>query len=322
MLQGELLDTAVVLFRARALPLLMLAVPLQTIEQILLWYAGASRLDAYAHFTDWWRVIATLLGCETVIVGLLGAYAGVAAGPALLGLKVTHRALFKRMRPLPVLITMLMPALAAGPGAYFGLIGWAGVYGFFGLAGVALVIDRAGWPFGALGRSAALASRLAGRGFWARLRGFVIWLVIRVALVIGPITFLWRFGLAANGYFGAWPVLMMWGLAGAVSGAVLACFDAVLLVDTRIRTEGLDIALRRALANGADPAQVLAHTRPRNLEPVIRMHTPAPPPVPPRLQALVRPAAPPGMSRQARLQWMQAQARAQYEASSDQGHES
>lgn len=36
MLQGELLDTAVVLFRARALPLLLLAAPLLAIEQVVL----------------------------------------------------------------------------------------------------------------------------------------------------------------------------------------------------------------------------------------------------------------------------------------------
>jgi hypothetical protein len=327
MLQGELLDTAALLFRARALPLLLLAVPLLAIEQIVLWYAGASWLDEYAHFTDWWRVIAAWFACEAVIVGLLGAYAGAAAGPALLGQKVTHRALFKRMRPLPVLVTMLIPALAGWPGAYFGLIGWIGVYGFLGLAGVALVIDRAGWPFGALGRAAALAARLGGRGFWARMRGFLIWFGIRAALAIGPITFLWKSGLVANGYYGDWPVLIVWGLAGTVSCAALACLDAILLIDTRIRTEGLDIALRRALANGTDPASVLAHTRPKNAGPEIRTPSPAPvetpvqPPVPPRLQALVRPSAPPGMSRQARLQWMQVQAQLQYEADQDQARQ-
>src|SRR3712207_4618056 len=56
--QGELLDTGVVLFRARALPLLMLAAPLLAIEQIILWYAGAARLHEYADPAVWWRVIA------------------------------------------------------------------------------------------------------------------------------------------------------------------------------------------------------------------------------------------------------------------------
>jgi hypothetical protein len=206
MRRGELLDAAVVLFRARALPLLLLAAPLLAVEQIVLVYAGASWLDEYAQFTDWWRVIAALLACEAVIVGLLGAYAGAATGPALLGQKVTHRALFRRMRPLPVLVTMLIPALAAWPGAYFGLVGWIGVYGFLGLAGVAVVIDRAGWPFGALGRSIVLVTRPGLRGLFNRIFGFLIWLVVRLALAIGPILFLWQAGLVANGYLGDWPV--------------------------------------------------------------------------------------------------------------------
>jgi hypothetical protein len=290
MTQGELLDTAVVLFRARALPLLLLGAPLLAIEQLVLWFAGTSWLDEYAHFADWWRVIATLLGCEVVIVGVLGAYAGAAAVPALLGQKVTHRELFRRMRKGPLLVTMLIPALTAWPGAYFGLIGWTGVYGFLGMAGVTLVIDRSGWPLGALGRSAALAAQLGWRGFWARLRGFVVWLGIRVALAIGPITFHWKFGFVASGYFGDWPVPMVWGLAGTVSCAALACFDAVLLIDTRIRVEGLDIAVRRALTNGTDLAEVMRHT-----------------PTPPR------------MTREAQAQWIRAEQSAHKQH--DQGRE-
>ncbi|NMO54866.1 hypothetical protein HH310_27240 [Actinoplanes sp. TBRC 11911] len=289
MVQGELLDTAILLFRARALPLLLIAAPLLAIEQVVLWFAGAYWLDGFAEFSDWWRVIAALLGCEAVIGGPLGAYAGAAAVPALLGQKVGHWQLVKRMRPLPVLVTMVIPGAAAFPAAYFGLVGWFVIYGFLGLAGVALVIDRPAWPFGALGRSAALAARLGWRGFWARFRGFLVWFGIRVALAIGPITFLMQFGLVANGYFGDWPVLMMWGLAGTVTGAALACFDAVLLIDTRIRTEGLDIALRRALANGTDLAGVLTHTRPTIVTPPLGV-----PSLGPSRPAAPEPTVPPG----------------------------
>jgi hypothetical protein len=304
---GELLDAAVVLFRARAWPLLLLAIPLLAGEQIAVWYAGASQLDELAQFTLWWRVIATIFACEAMIVPLLGAYAGAAAGPALLGRPVTHRALFRRVRPLPLLITVLVPAVLAAPGAYFGLIGWFVVYGFLGLSGVALVIDRTGWPFGALGRSMMLAARVGGRGFWNRVWGYLIWLGIRVALAVGPITFLWRAGLVPDGYLGDWPVLLVWGLAGTVSCAALACLDAVQLIDTRIRTEGIDIALRRARESGAD---VLPHTRSGGAAPA---QFPAQPAVPPWPRALVRPSAPPGLNRQEQLQWMQAQARARYQ---------
>jgi MFS family permease len=310
MLYGELVDTAVVLFRERALPLLLLALPLQALEQIAVWYAGAPFLDEYANFTVWWQVIATVLAGDAVIVLLLGAYAGAAAVPALLGDRVSHRALFKRMRPLPLLATAILPALAAWPAAYFGLAGLIAVFGLLGLAGAALAIDRARWPFGALGRSAMLVTRSGSRGVRIRIVSVVIWLGIRLALAIGPILFLWQFGLVADGYLGDWPVLLMWGLAGTVSCAALACLDAVVLIDTRIRIEGLDIAVRRALMNGTDPAAVLVHTRPADTVP---MQVSAHPGLPPWPQALVRPSVPAGLSRQAQLQWMQAQAQAQYQ---------
>ncbi|WP_164842534.1 hypothetical protein [Actinoplanes solisilvae] len=299
--QGELLDTALVLLRLRALPMFVLALPLLAIEQIVLWYAGAPLLDVYAGLDEWWPVIAALFACEVAIVGVLGAYAGSAVVPALLGQNVSHWALFRRMRPLALLVTMLLPVVVALLGAYFGMIGWIAGYGFLGMAGVALVVDRSGWPFGALGRSAALATRLGWRGFWGRLRAFAVWLGIRVALAIGPIMFLWQFGFVATAYFGDWSVLLMWGLAGTVSCAALACFDAVLLIDTRIRTEGLDIALRRAAANGTDPADVVVHTPPRKFAPPVVLYSPASPPpappappAPPRLPGIVRPSAPSG----------------------------
>ena len=121
-------------------------------------------------------------------------------------------------------------------------------------------------------------------------------MLIRVALAVGPIVFLWQFGFVAPGYVGDWLVLLMWGLAGAVSCAALACFDAVLVIDTRIRTEGLDIALRRAVANGTDPAEALVHRRPRNPLPHIPTTplSPVPRPASPPISGLVRPSAPSG----------------------------
>jgi hypothetical protein len=312
MLYGELLDTAVVLFRQRALPLLLLALPLQALEQIAVWVAGAPMIDGFASRGQWWRVIATVLACDSVIVLLLGAYAGAAAVPALLGREVPAKDLFTRMRPLPLLVTALLPIVLAWPAAYFGLIGLVVLYAFLGLSGAVLTIDRARWPFGALWRSAVMVVRHGRTGFPGRLFAFLLWMVVRVALAIGPILFLWQFGLVADGYFGDWPVLVMWGLAGTVSCAVLACFDVVVLIDMRIRSEGLDIAVRRAVAAGADPVAVFTHTKPRDVgKPMVVSPQPGLPPWP---QTLVRPSAPAGLSRQAQLQWMQSQARAEYQA--------
>ena len=314
--QGELLDTAVVLLRSRILPLLLTAAPLLAAEQGVLWFAGARWLDSAARFTDWWSTIAALVACETVIVGLLGGYAGAAVVPALLGRKVAAKALFRRARLLPALAVVALLAVPAWAGAYFGLIGWAAVYGFFGLAAPALVVDRSKWPFGAMGRSAALTARLGWRAVWIRLWAYAIWLGIRAALALGPILLLWQLGLAPTAWFGSWQVLTVWGLAGTVSCAALACLDAVLLVDTRIRAEGLDIRLRRAVAHGVDPAQALAYSRPRHRPsapgPIQPFHPPVPPPAPPPVPPVRTQPLPP-MSHQARMQMFQAEAQARAE---------
>jgi hypothetical protein len=46
-------------------------------------------------------------------------------------------------------------------------------------------------------------------------------------------------------------------LANALAYPMLACLDAVLHLEARMRTEGLDIALRRSLHLGTDPTPVL-----------------------------------------------------------------
>ena len=49
-----------------------------------------------------------------------------------------------------------------------------------------------------------------------------------------------------------------WAAVNAVAYATLACLDAVLYLETRMRTEGLDIALGRALRRGEPVAPLLA----------------------------------------------------------------
>jgi hypothetical protein len=51
----------------------------------------------------------------------------------------------------------------------------------------------------------------------------------------------------------AWPGIaftVAWVVVNTVAYAMLACFDAVLYLDTRVRTEGLDIAVARTLRQG------------------------------------------------------------------------
>jgi hypothetical protein len=55
--------------------------------------------------------------------------------------------------------------------------------------------------------------------------------------------------------------MAVWALVNAVAYPALACLDAVLHLENRMRVEGLDIALSRALRLGAPTAQVLAVPR-------------------------------------------------------------
>ncbi|MEU8663523.1 hypothetical protein [Actinoplanes philippinensis] len=132
------------------------------------------------------------------------------------------------------------------------------VYGLAGLATAVLTVDRTANPFTAMGRAVGRATRSGMRGVFLRLLGYLVWLAIRLALgsgwilaanMITPITGgSWWVGLA---------VPVAWALANGVAYAALACLDAVLLLEIRIRTEGLDISVNRARSLGADPAAAL-----------------------------------------------------------------
>jgi hypothetical protein len=118
-----------------------------------------------------------------------------------------------------------------------------------------LVIDRARNP---LGRSLVLAARSGLRGFWIMVTAYLTWLAIRFALGAG-----WSaLGTAVTGSqpeWQAWLFPISWGLANTVAYAALACVAAVLLLEVRVRTEGLDIAISRARSRGDDVASALGH---------------------------------------------------------------
>jgi hypothetical protein len=257
---GELLDAAMALLRRRALPLFAAAAVLAAAEQLAL-----APLRASAHLTapfygpttggvqDWWFVTAVGFGLEAAIITLLAAPAGAEAGPALLG-QPPAKGLFRRARPGPALGVAVLLALACALAAYFAFLPWLFVYGLLALAGPVLTIDRAGNPFTAIGRSAALASRSGLRGGRILLAGYLTWFTIRFALGAG-----WT--EVVSTVFGqrpqwmSWLAPVAWALADTIAYPALACVAAVLVLDVRMRTEGLDIAIRRA-----GPGQ-LAHRR-------------------------------------------------------------
>ena len=260
---GELLDAAMALLRRRALPLLPAAAVLAVAEQFALApLRTAAHLSppyygpAEDHISAWWTVVSLGFGTELLIVTLLGALAGAAAGPALLGRAVAHRLLWRRTRPWATLGAAVTLGLIGAVAAFTGFVGWVAVFGLFGMAGPALVVDRARNP---LGRSAGLAVRGGMRGFWILLTGYLTWFAVRFALGAGW-TELASFVTGADARVAWWLAPAAWALANTVAYAALACLGAVLLLEVRVRTEGLDIAITRTRSRGGDDAAPLVHT--------------------------------------------------------------
>jgi hypothetical protein len=259
---GELLDAATVLLRRRALPLLGASALLALAEQLVLAPLRAAAYlsppyygPAEGHFAAWWTVVALGFGLEILSITLLGALAGAAAGPALLGRAVRHRDLWRRTRPVATVVTAVTLGAIGAVAAFLGLVPWIIVFGLFAMSAPALVIDRSRHP---LGRSAGLAVRAGLRGFWIVTTAYVTWFAVRFALGAGW-TELASFVTGADPQYAGWLAPAGWALADTVAYAALACLGAVLLLDVRVRTEGLDIAISRARSRGGDDAAPLVH---------------------------------------------------------------
>jgi hypothetical protein len=91
------------------------------------------------------------------------------------------------------------------------------------------------------------------------LAGYLTWFAIRFALGAGWTAVAARLS-GSQPQWQSWLVPIAWGLADTVAYAALACVAAVLLVDIRMRTEGLDIAIGLARGRGAEPAATLVST--------------------------------------------------------------
>jgi len=204
-----------------------------------------------------WLVVVVGLGTETAIIALLGGLAGRAAVPALVGGEPAPRWLAgrgSRLGALLALAALIAPAAALTAAA--GLVPWVFWYMFTGLAAPALVIDRLG-PFAALGRSLRMVARGRWRPGGIRMLGYLAWYAIRVALALGGSAAL---GLVVHLPGRVWPAVVAvgaWTLVNAVAYAALGCLDAVLHVENRMRVEGLDLALSRALRRGVPPDRIL-----------------------------------------------------------------
>ncbi|MFG2053446.1 hypothetical protein ACGFI9_05365 [Micromonospora sp. NPDC048930] len=255
---GELLDSAVLLLRGQARLLVPLGVLLALGEQLLLhplrelaaarppeWWFHADRFGWY------WLLLAVGAGTEAVIIALLGNPAARGAGAALLGRRAGVRELLRDAR-WPA--TLLFAAVVGLTVCLAGLAGpaWFVAYGLLGAVVPALAVDRVP-AYRVPGRALRLAVRAGGRAAGIRLLGYLGWWLTRLGIGLG----LW-YGLGLLGLFDldAWalPVATVaWAGVNAVAYPALACLDAVLHLETRMRTEGLDIRLSRAPAGTPEP---------------------------------------------------------------------
>jgi hypothetical protein len=261
---GELLDAAVSLLRVHGRVLLPIGALLAGAEQLLLAplrvAAGGTPptyLPQHLLLADYWLLLCVGAAAESVIIALLGGLTARAAGAAVLG---------EEMRPHDLLQprgsrfgAVLVIAAVAGVTVFaFSLAGplWIAGYALVGLAVPALVLDRVG-PARALRRGAVLACRAGLRAGVIRILGYLAWLAVRAALGLGGFTALKAVGLA-DPRWAALAAAATWLVVNAIAYPTLACLDAVLHLETRMRTEGLDILLSRARHHGPLTATLLA----------------------------------------------------------------
>ncbi|GAA1040080.1 hypothetical protein GCM10009557_60360 [Virgisporangium ochraceum] len=257
---GELLDAAVALLRGHAKVLLATGFVLAVVEQVVLYplRVGTARPPYMFPYDDrlelYWLALSVGFATEIAIITALGGLTAQAAGPALLGERSRIRFRGGQFGAVAVL------AGAAGAAGFLAAIAcgvpWFALYALIGLVVPALVIDRVG-PLRAIGRSMVLSCRGGLRGAFVRLAGYVAWGAVRVALGIGTLALI---DLAVDSLDDdiAWLIAgTAWALVNTVAYPALACLDAVLHLETRMRTEGLDITLSRARATGRPPAASL-----------------------------------------------------------------
>ena len=250
---GELLDAAVALLRTHFRLFPSAALCLAAAEQALL-YPIRQWADIYPPFYlpysdrlgPFWVVLSTGFGTEAAILALLGGLTGISAAATFSGVELRGRAVLRGAlrRLAPLVVIAVAAGLLVGLAASALFLPWLLLFGMVGLAGPALVVERVG-PFRALGRSFRMSLRGA-RAFWLRLGAYLTWLAIRLALGIGGLALL-NLVLPASRDWRTAISVVTWLLVDTVAYATLACFDAVLYLDTRMRTEGLDITVSRQL---------------------------------------------------------------------------
>jgi hypothetical protein len=261
MTTGELLDAAMALLRTRAPLLLGVGFLVALLEQAVLFPLRrladvVNAIFPNEHHWGWFWVLITVgFTTEALCIAVLGGLSSAAAPRALLGAAAPSRPARAAVAGVVAGVVALLCGLAAGV-----IVAWPIAYLLLGFAVPAVVIDRLG-PGRALLRSVRLATRSGMRSGWIRLLGYTAWLFIRLATGLGGLFALqllidtstaWRDHLVTG---------LAWLMVNSIAYPVLGCLDTVLHLEARMRTEGLDITLRRALRRGVSAETALAAPR-------------------------------------------------------------
>lgn len=265
---GEVLDTAAALLRSRWRVLLSMAVGLAAIEQFFMTWLRMATIEQVRPryfgeiLGDWsvlWAWIVAGLTFEIFIVTLLSGPATRTATAAIAGEDPATLSWWTLTGPQwrRVVGFSAILAVAGALAAAACLVPWLAVYGLFGLAVPALIADRLS-PARAFFRSPKLFARSSTRTAVIRLLAWWSWQIIRLAVTCGGVLLLQYvdFSTVLFDYF-----LVMLGvlyLAVNTAGyALMACVDAVIHIEARVRSEGLDVAVSRMRSRG-DPIVLAA----------------------------------------------------------------
>jgi hypothetical protein len=279
---GELLDAAVVLLRTRTGRLIWLGVALAVLEQVALFPLrrladqDITTLPGSGRLLQFGVLIVVGFATEAFCIAVLGGAAATHAPRALLGPAAPQRPSLRLPALLVVAVVagtvaavgatpflVLLPplqSLGIATAVFLTVLLWPIPYGLVGLAAPVVVIDRYG-PGRALLRSVRLASRDGLRVVWIRVLGYTAWFFVRYGLTaatLGIIAFAFvsPSSTVDNLLMGAVAVVV-----NALAYPVLGCLDVVLHLETRMRTEGLDILVRGALRRGVTVETALAVPR-------------------------------------------------------------
>ena len=280
---GELLDAAVVLLRMRGWRLLVLGFVIAAAEQALLFPLrrladiDSRYLPADGRLVEFGILVMVGLFTEVAAIAVLGGVAARQAPRALLGWAAPSRPRPHRTASVVTVavITGLICGLTAWPFLFLPQsIGWAGIvlaiimtviawpfaYGPIGMAAPIVVTDELN-PFRAFGRSIRLSTRSGLRGLWIRVMGYVTWIVIRYGLALGTLAIIELFATSPSNTVDNLIMGGTWLIVNTLIYPTLGSLDVALHLETRMRTEGLDIALRRAIHRGVAPDAVLGVPR-------------------------------------------------------------